>query len=221
MARKAERSDESKGHQSARRFRQGFIEINAMKIGRTIYISDRQSWRTWLKKNHDKLNEIWLIYYRKDSGKPRISYNDAVEEALCYGWIDSTIKSVDKERFAQRFSVRQKSSKLSQMNKERVRKLISQKKMTKVGLAAIAHVFNPAKDDTSTFVIPPDILKPLKENKEAWKNFQNFPKSYRRIRIAYIESQKRHGISQYKRVLNSFISKTAKNKRVGFVKEMK
>ncbi len=65
-----------------------------MKIGKQIYFKNRQKWRAWLKKNHTSAKEIWLIYYKKGSSKPRISYDDAVEEALCFGWIDSTVKSI-------------------------------------------------------------------------------------------------------------------------------
>lgn len=191
-----------------------------MKLGKTLYITDRKVWRVWLAKHHQSETEIWLVYYRKETGKPRISYNDAVEEALCYGWIDSTIKSLDKERIAQRFSVRKKTSVLSQMNKERVHTLIAKKKMTKAGLAAIAHVFSPAKDKVKHFVIPADILESLKVNKQAWRNFQRFPDSYKRIRIAFIESRKRHGKIQFQKSLDHFIDMTAKNKRFGFVKEM-
>ena len=147
-----------------------------MKLGKTLYIQNRKDWRTWLGKNYDKEKEIWLIYPRKSSGRSRIEYNDAVEEALCFGWIDSTVKNVDKERFAQRFSPRKPTSHLSQMNRERVRKLITQRKMTKAGLAAIARVFDPEAEE-ERFVVPPDILAELKANPEAWKNFQNLPES--------------------------------------------
>lgn len=194
--------------------------LKMLKPEKTLYVTDRKSWRAWLAKHHKTETEIWLIYYKKESGKPRISYNDAVEEALCYGWIDSTVKSIDHESFAQRFSVRRKNSELSQMNKERVRTLIANKQMTKAGLDAIAHVFDPKKDNLDDFKIPADILKPLKANKEAWQNFQKFPGSYKRIRIAYIESRKRHGEEQFRKSLNRFIKMTEKNKRFGFVKEM-
>src|SRR5437867_3892694 len=97
----------------------------------------RKQWRSWLARNHRSASEIWLIYYKKDSGKPRIPYNAAVEEALCYGWIDSTVKRIDNERIAQRFSPRRKNSGLSEMNKERVRRLIKAKKMTRFGLESI------------------------------------------------------------------------------------
>jgi uncharacterized protein YdeI (YjbR/CyaY-like superfamily) len=143
-----------------------------MKLGKTLHVTTRKDWRSWLARHHNTESEIWLVYYRKETGKPRISYNDAVEEALRYGWIDSTVRSLDRERFAQRFSMRRSASSLSQMNRERVRVLVAKKKMTKAGLAAIAHVLDPAKDEAAEFAIPPDILKPLKENEQAWENFQ-------------------------------------------------
>src|SRR4030043_411843 len=110
-----------------------------MEITETLYVTDRREWRSWLAKNHRAAKEIWLIYYNKKSGKPRIPYNDAVEEALCYGWIDSIIKKYDVERAAQRFSPRRKNSPLSEMNKERIRKLIQSNKMTPAGLESIKH----------------------------------------------------------------------------------
>ena len=192
-----------------------------MNIGNILDVTDSKDWRAWLAKHHKTETEIWLVYYRKETGKPRISYNDAVKEALCYGWIDSIVRSLDKERFAQRFSVRKKTSGLSQMNKERIRTLIRQKKMTKAGLAAVAHIFDPEKEKVEEFVIPPDILIPLKENEQAWKIFQKLPDSYKRIRIAFIESRRRHGKEQFQTSLKHFIDMTSKNKRFGFVKEMK
>lgn len=127
-----------------------------MEIGKTLYVTDRKEWRRWLASNHKKEPEIWLIYYKKDSGKLRIDYNHAVEEALCYGWIDSTVKSIDGEKFTQRFSPRKKDSHLSQMNRERVRKLVERGRMTEAGLAAIAHAYDPEKDEPSEPDLPAD-----------------------------------------------------------------
>ena len=190
-----------------------------MTLGKTLYVKNRKGWRAWLKKNHKTAPEIWLLYYKKGSGKPRISYDAAVLEALAFGWIDSTAKKIDEERFAQRFSPRRKTSQLSQMNKERVRELIAQKKMTTAGLAAIAHVYDPKTDKKEKFTMPPGILKALKADKDAWKNFQKMPGSYKRIRVAYIESRKRHGVAIYQTALKYFVKMTAQNKRIGFVKE--
>jgi uncharacterized protein YdeI (YjbR/CyaY-like superfamily) len=185
-----------------------------MILGKKLYVTDRKQWRKWLSKNHNKEKQIWLVYYRKSSGKLRITYNDAVEEALCYGWIDSTVKNVDEESFAQRFTPRRPKSNLSIMNEERVRKLIKEKKMTSEGLKAISHAFDA--DRIKKLKIASDILKKLKENKEAWKNFQKFSESYKRIRIGYIESQReRPGL--FRRSLNNFIKMTSKNKKFGMV----
>src|SRR5436853_1328059 len=113
-----------------------------MEIGTTLYVKGRREWRAWLARHHQTASEIWLIYYKKASGKPRIPYNDAVEEALCYGWIDSITKPLDERSWAQRFSPRKATSQLSPMNRERVRRLIKARRMTKAGLACIAHVFD-------------------------------------------------------------------------------
>jgi len=75
-----------------------------MEISESLYIINRTNWRVWLKKNHNKKNEIWLIFYKKHTGKPRLPYEDAVEEALCFGWIDSTVKRIDENKYAQRFT---------------------------------------------------------------------------------------------------------------------
>jgi uncharacterized protein YdeI (YjbR/CyaY-like superfamily) len=149
---------------------------------KTLHVSTRKAWREWLAKHHDKEKEIWLVYYRKHTGKPRISYNDAVEEALCYGWIDSIQRGIDEERFAQRFSPRRKGSPWSEANKERLRQLIEAGEMTPAGLAAAEKAL---EDDR--FVIAPDILKALKQDQKAWQNFQRFPEPYKRIRIGFIE----------------------------------
>ncbi len=190
-----------------------------MKIRNTLYITNRKDWRKWLAKNHKNQKEVWLIYYRKETKKPRISYDDAVLEALCYGWIDSIIKKIDAETFAQRFSVRKPKSELSQMNKERVYELIKEKRMTKWGLESISHVFNPKIDKPQDFIISANILKALRANKDVWKHFQKMPFSYQRVRVAYIESQKRHGMGMYKKALAHFIRMTQQNKRIGFVRE--
>ncbi len=191
-----------------------------MEISKTLCVSNRDEWRTWLEKNYNKEKEIWLIYFRKESGKRRIPYNDAVEEALCYGWIDSTLKKLDDERLAQRFTPRRKGSELSQANKERIDKLIAQGKMTQAGLDAVAHVYSSDKVSVDGFVIPEDILIPLKANAQAWQNFQKFPDTYKRIRIAYIDTRRRHGREMFEKSLKYFINQTAKNKRIGFMKEL-
>ena len=152
-----------------------------MEITQTLHIISRKDWRDWLKKNYKTEKEIWLVYYKKGTGKPRIEYNDAVEEALCFGWIDSIVKTLDEERTVQRFSPRKPKAKYSQANIERLRTLVAQKKVIKEVAETLGDVL------TEEFVIPPDILKAIKANDEAWKNFQKFSDSYKRIRIAFID----------------------------------
>lgn len=186
-----------------------------MNLGKTLYFVNRTDWRSWLAKNHTKEKEIWLIYYRKSSGKPRIPYNDAVEEALCYGWIDSTLKRIDEEKFAQRFYPRRPKSKLSEMNKERIRQLIQKKKMTHRGLSVVNHLVDTSSKDLK-LIIKQDILKYLKRDKKTWENFQKFPESYKRVRIGWIESARiRQEIFNTR--LGYFLKMTAKNKKYGMM----
>lgn len=182
-----------------------------MELGKTLYVTDRKDWRSWLKKNHNKEREIWLVYYKKASGKLRIPYNDAVEEALCYGWIDSTAKSINEEKFAQRFTPRRLGSPISEMNKERVRRLIKNRLMTPIGLKAISF------DRKEKLIIAKDILKALKSNEQAWKNFQKFSMGYKRVRIGYIEDVRSYDKKIFQNRLNNFIKMTAKNKKFGMV----
>ena len=187
-----------------------------MKLGKKLYVTNRNDWRSWLAKNYDKEKEIWLIYYRKSSGKPRIPYNDAVEEAICYGWIDSIIKRVDNGRFAQRFTPRRPKSPVSEMNKERIRRLIKKKKMTSAGLDAVSRFFN--KNKKEKLVIAQDILAALKADRQTWKNFQNFSEGYKRVRLGYIGHSKSRGNEIFQNRLNHFIKMTAKNKKFGMVR---
>ena len=189
-----------------------------MDVGKTFYAKNRKEWRAWLAKHHRTAPEIWLVYYKKDSGKPRIPYNHAVDEALCYGWIDSILKSIDSRRFAQRFSPRRPASKMSDMNRERVRRLIAAKRMTKFGLASIAHAFDHKRDTKKRLpaTIPADILRALKKDPTVWKNFQRFPESYQRIRIGWIAAA-RHRQAAFDQRLRYFLKMTAQNRRFGMV----
>lgn len=114
-----------------------------MEISETIYVTTGDEFRKWLLKNHKNKKEIWLIQYKKATKKPSINYVDAVEEALCFGWIDGLEKSMDAERYALRFSPRRPKSNWTETNKERARKLIAAGKMTEAGLATL----------------PPDVIK--------------------------------------------------------------
>ena len=106
-----------------------------MEIGETIYVTTRDDFRKWLIPNHKIKKEIWLIQYKKATKKPSLPYIEAVEEAICFGWIDGFEKGMDAERYATRFSPRRPKSKWTETNKERARKLIAEGKMTETGFA--------------------------------------------------------------------------------------
>src|SRR6516225_7413143 len=102
-----------------------------------LHLTRRDAWRRWLAKNHDRKTEIWLVFYKPRTGRPRIPYDDAVEVALCFGWIDSIVKRIDDAKYAQKFTPRRHSSKWSASNLHRIRKLIHEGRMTTTGLAKI------------------------------------------------------------------------------------
>src|SRR5438132_5620057 len=104
---------------------------------KTLYVTSREEWRAWLTKHYQSETEVWLIYYKKHTGRPRISYDHTVEEALCFGWIDSIVKSMNDEKSAQKFTPRRDSTKWSALNQQRLRKLIGEGRMTDAGLAKI------------------------------------------------------------------------------------
>jgi uncharacterized protein YdeI (YjbR/CyaY-like superfamily) len=161
-----------------------------------LYFKNRNEWRKWLEKNYLKQQEVWLIYYKKHSGKPRIPYNDAVEEALCYGWIDGKIKRINEDYYIQRFTPRKPGSRWSKYNIDRVEKLIKEGLIKPEGLKAYQRVLdkpdllyeNRADGEP---VIPEDLLDKLRINKRAYDNFYNFSQSARRIYINWLDSAKK------------------------------
>ena len=180
--------------------------MNELKM---LYVANRKDWRVWLEANFKKEKEIWLVYPNKSSGKPRISYNDAVEEALCFGWIDSQLKSINEESSAQRFSPRNPKSRYSQANKERLKWLLKEN-MLHPSVLEIARGITKEE-----FAFPPDIINAIKGDNEAWENYQKFSPSYRRIRIALIDGA-RNRQEEFQKRLGNFIRKTKENKQIGF-----
>lgn len=176
---------------------------------KTLYVVNRKDWRAWLELNFSKEKEIWLIYPKKSSGKSRISYNDAVEEALCFGWIDSQLKSVDENTSAQRFSPRNPKSAYSQANKERLTWLLK-RNLLHPSLLDIAKRITDER-----FIFSPDIINAIKSDNLAWENYHRFSDSYKRIRIAYIEAA-RNRPEEFQKRLAHFIAKTKENKQIGF-----
>lgn len=140
----------------------------------TLYPKNRKAWRTWLLKNHDSKQSVWVIYYRIKSGKPTLKYSDAVDEALCFGWIDSKVKPVDDEKFMQFFCKRKPSGTWSKINKEKVQRLIEASLMTEAGYRAIetakANGYWTILDEAEALMIPADLEKEFKKRPGS-KNF--------------------------------------------------
>jgi uncharacterized protein YdeI (YjbR/CyaY-like superfamily) len=181
----------------------------ALDENQMFYAPDRKNWRTWLKGHYRTGREVWLVYFKQHTGKARVTYNEAVEEALCFGWIDSTVRRVDEDRYAQRFSPRKPGTPYSQANRERLAALIAKGKVAKAVLATLE------KPAPKRFHIPPDILAAIKANPVVWNNFRNFSPSYKRIRIAFIDGA-RNRPAEFQKRLSYFLRMTAKNKQFGF-----
>ena len=173
----------------------------------TIYTSDREKWREYLAEHFETASEIWFVYPMKGSGEESLSYNDAVEEALCFGWIDSTIKHIDPLHRAQRFTPRRKGSPYSRPNIERLIWLDAHGRIhPKVRESILPVIREP-------FVFPEDILDVLKQDDTVWKNYNGFSEPYRRIRIAYIDAA-RNRPEEFQKRLNNFVEKTRRNKLI-------
>lgn len=171
------------------------------------YFETRKDWRKWLADNFETANDIWFVFPSKSSGKKSITYNDAVEEALCFEWIDSTIKALDKDHKIQHFTSRNTKSTYSQANKERLKWLLENKMIHSKYEDKIRKVLS------EPFVFPNDIIDRLNEDKAAWEYYQHFSDAYKRIRIAYIEAARKRP-EEFQKRLNNFINKTRENKRI-------
>lgn len=161
----------------------------------TIYASDRTPWREWLEKNHRTSPGIWLIYYKVKSGKPSVRYNEAVKEALCFGWIDSKVKSLDEERYMQIFTPRKLKSVWSKLNKQYIEEIIEQGLMTEVGFKKIDAAKQDgswtALDEIEALIIPMDLKQALEANEAANQNFETFSNSLKKNILFWINSAKR------------------------------
>ena len=185
-----------------------------------LYIASREEWRAWLEKNHNTEDELWLIYAKKASGIPSVLYAEAVEEALCFGWIDGKVMRIDEVYYKQRFTPRKAASKWSRYNVERVYKLIDQGLMKPAGLKAFERaVENPGivygDSREGVPVVPDDLMSSLSGNMTALNNFLNFPASSRRIYIEWLKTSKKAETRE--RRIGKIIELSEKNQKPGIV----
>jgi uncharacterized protein YdeI (YjbR/CyaY-like superfamily) len=174
---------------------------------KSFYTSERKNWREWLAENFEKENEVWFVFPMKGSGEDTLSYNDAVEEALCFGWIDSTIKHTDPLHRIQRFTPRKKDSGYSRANIERLIWLENRGMLHRKVRESVLDVIN------APYEFPKDILELIKSDKTAWENYEKFSEPYKRIRIAYIDAARKRP-PEFKKRLENFISRARENKLI-------
>jgi uncharacterized protein YdeI (YjbR/CyaY-like superfamily) len=188
----------------------------------SLYLPTREAWRNWLVMHHDTEPFIWLIHYKKHTGKSSIPYNDAVEEALCFGWIDSLIQRIDGERYMQKYTPRKPRSTWSQQNVRRVEKMIAAGKMTARGMElyefARKEGLLPEKgdkaDERKMFPETPAFFtRAMEDHPEAQKNFNALAPSYKLQYLGWIMDAKREDTRQ--RRLKEAIELLGAGKKLG------
>lgn len=166
-----------------------------MKITKSFTPSNLADWRNWLAQNHDREQEVWLVYLKAGRDKTNIDYESSVEEALCFGWIDSIIQKIDEEKYARKFNPRRIESKWSETNKRRVLKVIREGRLTEVGMAKVTFDINKVdisqpKAKRSPVKMTAQIEKALKSSK-VWEDFQKISPSYQRNYILWLSDAKK------------------------------
>jgi uncharacterized protein YdeI (YjbR/CyaY-like superfamily) len=180
----------------------------------TVFAKDCSEWRRWLAKNFARSEEIWLVFYKKASGKPTVSYDHAVEEALCFGWVDGMKKKLDEECYAFRFTPRKAKSAWSKSNIQRVERLIAEGQMMPAGLKAFH-----SGDRRDVAPMPTELPRALEDKfrkqRAAWANYEKFPPGYRRMTAGWVGSAKKEE-TQIKR-LEKLMEYSARNERIEFM----
>jgi uncharacterized protein YdeI (YjbR/CyaY-like superfamily) len=192
-----------------------------MKALELVHATTREEWRAWLARHHASATEIWLVFHKKHTGKPRVPYEDAVEEALCFGWIDSLVRRLDDERYAQKFTPRKAGSTWSESNRRRFAKLVREGRMTAAGLALSPPAGGedaggpsaPRPKPKASDAVPGYIEVALRAHGAAWTNFTGLAPSHRRHYTHWIETAKRQE-TRLKRLAEA-ISLLAENKKLG------
>lgn len=163
-----------------------------------LEVTTREDWREWLIDNHASVTEVWIVFYKKYTGLPSLSYDDAVEEAICFGWIDSIIKRLDERRFVRKFTPRKAGSNWSEINKARARKMVDAARMTDAGLKAIEKAKRSGEWDSKheppripSDGIPEELAEAFSKHPKAREGFESLAPSYRRKYAMWIASAKR------------------------------
>ena len=184
-----------------------------------VYVTTRTEWRDWLSKYHDKENDgIWVVFYKKSVKKPTLEYEESVEEALCFGWIDSIIKKIDDEKYIRKFTPRKADSHWSVLNKKRVEKAIKEGRMTRFGLdkvkeAKASGMWNKDNRPKIDWSVPEELRAALEKNKKAKVFFEQLAPTYQKQFVGWIQVAKRQE-TKVKRV-KECIALLAHGKKLG------
>jgi len=179
---------------------------------------NRDMWRTWLAENHATAQSLWLVFYKRHTGKAGLTYDEAVEEALCFGWIDGILKRIDDEKHMTRFCPRRKHSIWSERNKERVRRMIEAGRMTEAGLAKIRQAkengqWDKAGEREDVTIVPAELTEALAKDERARSNFESLAPCYRKHFIGWVGTAKRQE-TRRKRVAEA-VRLLRENRRLG------
>lgn len=172
-----------------------------------VYCTNRQEWRQWLVANFESAREVWFVFPTKASGEVGVAYNDAVEEALCFGWIDGVAGTLDPLHQLRRFTPRRKGSPYSRPNIERLIWLNEQGLLHPSVRTSVADLI------TLPFQFPADIIATLQQDQKVWEHYCAFSEPYKRIRVAYIDAARKRP-AEFRRRLDNFISQTRQNKLI-------
>jgi uncharacterized protein YdeI (YjbR/CyaY-like superfamily) len=159
----------------------------------SLYPKSRAAWRAWLERHHQTRADVWVVYFKKHTGKPSVTYEEAVEEALCFGWIDGQLQRIDDERHMQRFTPRRKGSQWSPLNLRRFARLVEEEQVTEAGRAAGPKLGTrvAATSWRRPDVVPDQVRARLEQRPAAWKKLLAMAPSYRKRFVHYIDSAKR------------------------------
>jgi len=188
------------------------------ETGKRRHFDSRDHWRAWLTDHHATASEMWLVFYKKHTGKSGLTYVEAVEEALCFGWIDGILKRLDDEKHTVRFTPRRKNSIWSELNKKRVARLIEAGRMTEEGLAKVREARANGQWDKAAVredptLVPPQLTTALAQNAQARENFEKLAPSYRKQFIYWVGMAKREE-TRRQRVAEA-VRLLARNERLG------
>jgi uncharacterized protein YdeI (YjbR/CyaY-like superfamily) len=209
-------ANESKKNKPAVVYRAG--DVGYMSLQDALSFDNRDEWRMWLEKNHATRKEVWLLHYKKHSKKARLNHFDAVEEALCFGWIDSKLKKIDEERFILKYSPRKPKSFWSKINKEKAEAMIASGKMTQAGYDKIEEakqngLWDKAYTSKRKERIPSDLKQALLTKSTAWENFKGFATSYRNMYCGWVKAAKTK--ETRKRRIIEVVRRAQQNKKPG------